>query len=1293
VNFKKYLLFLLFTISINSVCAQTNFYMGGTSGTGTGMKAILTASACTPIYDSTLLFYRGGNYGTTTTISINSTSCPTRIDSTISFYRGGNYGSSGSIAISPTTCPTYLDSTISFYRGGNYGSYSNTNISGSICVYVLDSSVLIYKGGNYGSYSNSIISPTTCPYPDPINIWMGGSSSTNAPGVLNNMVSNNTSGPFISTISDTTIMNGNCITLTTSGIGTTAYSWSPSVGLSNPNISNPVANPTTTTTYTVTATGSTAGCRNVVTVIVNVNNNNGVTTISYPAQISNTITTVQNVTLSGITNGTFTSNSANLKISAVNGAITPNTSTVGTYIVTYTYGICSNTVTTSVTITSDASNHGEVVYPNFYMGATSGTVTPKQIISQSVCTFPIDYTMLLYMGGTSGTGTGQKTILSQSACTALIDYTNSLYTGGTSGTVTPKIILAQSTCIPLIIPSNTIYMGGTSGSNTPKTVLNNTACAIPVGNNFYMGGSGTGYGNGSLTPSTSAISGTAVATRSDTTICPGTPIVLNTTGATNYTWTPATGLDNTLNGSPTATPMSTITYSVVGSGSGVGCINTAKVTVTVLKDSITSVSYGAYSFDENDFRVKKVNYIVGPLTGSFSSSPSGLFYDQTSGSFTPGLSTSGVYAISYNYTKGSCNYSYVSNVNITTLPPSISYPSPSVFYINYAGTTVSPLNTGGRALGYEALDALPAGLTIDATTGIISGTATTLVENAQVRVRAFNYTKLGTTNYSDTYAMTISVRKPIINSTSSSIASMNTIYGEASSERTLNVSGQYIIENIIITPPTGFEISKTTGTGFTNTVSLTQSGGNITSTTIYFRIKSNALVGNLTGSFLLRSQAADDINISLATSYVAPAPLTITAKYFQKFYGSKLSLGAGNTNFTSTGLKNGETISSITLNADGGTAANDVPGLYAITPSAAIDGTFSPANYNIVYVPSQFEVLYSLYNFAMAGSTSNWVLGKVPAPKISAGVISNLSYTTATYTSNISTSFLNIVERGACWSTTMNPTISNNKVTDGTTTTGLMTSNLTGLISSTTYYVRTFITIGTYTYYGPNVKFKTLARDGLTETTAGTSGLQLRTDYPAYTSGWYYIKSATSTSTAKLMYVDMVEDGGGYDFYFVTNGPSVSTVTEKNGGTDYGLDLVMPRSNGHWKAMSNAVLAAIAANKAGGGTYNNYFQTAYGVYRTTDAGNGGGNYVGKMMRHDSYGGTTNAADWRVKDGGRWWLNDDNTYGEPNGDYGLNGLLGGGGLPNPYLLTNIGFNDLPNNYLTGNYYLVSTNAKQ
>ena len=227
--------------------------------------------------------------------------------------------------------------------------------------------------------------------------------------------------------------------------------------------------------------------------------------------------------------------------------------------------------------------------------------------------------------------------------------------------------------------------------------------------------------------------------------------------------------------------------------------------------------------------------------------------------------------------------------------------------------------------------------------------------------------------------------------------------------------------------------------------------------------------------------------------------------------------------------------------------------------------------------------------------------------------------------------------------------------------------------------------------------FNTKSRipDGLTAQTAAISGLQLHYDYPSYTSGWYWIKSA-SMPNALQMYVDMTEDGGGYDFYPITAGPNVAYITDNNGGTSLGLDIVYPRSKYHWRAMSNAVNTIITAGKNGGGAYADFFQTTYGIYRTTNAGNGGsGSYTTKVMRSSDYGGASNAPDWMVKDNGGWWLRDA-TFGEPNGDYNLNGFLGlqAGGytMPNPYTLTDISMND-GGAYYTGNYYLVSTNAKK
>jgi hypothetical protein len=52
--------------------------------------------------------------------------------------------------------------------------------------------------------------------------------------------------------------------------GGSSYSWSPSIGLSDPNISNPIAGPVTTTTYTVTVTDSN-GCVDTSSVTITVN--------------------------------------------------------------------------------------------------------------------------------------------------------------------------------------------------------------------------------------------------------------------------------------------------------------------------------------------------------------------------------------------------------------------------------------------------------------------------------------------------------------------------------------------------------------------------------------------------------------------------------------------------------------------------------------------------------------------------------------------------------------------------------------------------------------------------------------------------------------------------------------------------------------------------------------------------------------------------------------------------------------------------------------------------------------
>jgi hypothetical protein len=79
---------------------------------------------------------------------------------------------------------------------------------------------------------------------------------------------------------------------------------------------------------------------------------------------------------------------------------------------------------------------------------------------------------------------------------------------------------------------------------------------------------------------------------------------------------------------------------------------------------------------------------------------------------------------------------------------------------------------------------------------------------------------------------------------------------------------------------------------------------------------------------------------------VTPSPLTVTASDVTKTFGQTPAL----TGFTTTPLKNGETVGSVTETSPGSVAMASAAGSpYAITPSDATGGTFTPSNYTIAY--------------------------------------------------------------------------------------------------------------------------------------------------------------------------------------------------------------------------------------------------------------------------------------------------------------------------------------------------------
>jgi YVTN family beta-propeller protein len=223
-------------------------------------------------------------------------------------------------------------------------------------------------------------------------------------------------------------------------------------------------------------------------------------------------------------------------------------------------------------------------------------------------------------------------------------------------------------------------------------------------------------------------------------------------------------------------------------------------------------------------------------------------------------------------------------------------------------------------------------------------------------------------NYDITYKpgnLTVNSPPPPVVAYTGVPLALQTVYGASSASTNIQVSGTNISTSITITPPTGFEIS-TDNINFGNTTMLKPDNvGAITATTIYIRLAATSPANNYVANLALNSIGVGSINVPL-TGIVTPAPLTVAAIPASKTYGVTLSGGAGSTAFIITGLQNGETVGSVTLTYDKGSAPGDPVGIYhnSLVPSVATGGSFIISDYDITYIPASITVSQALLTIA-----------------------------------------------------------------------------------------------------------------------------------------------------------------------------------------------------------------------------------------------------------------------------------------------------------------------------------------
>jgi len=121
---------------------------------------------------------------------------------------------------------------------------------------------------------------------------------------------------------------------------------------------------------------------------------------------------------------------------------------------------------------------------------------------------------------------------------------------------------------------------------------------------------------------------------------------------------------------------------------------------------------------------------------------------------------------------------------------------------------------------------------------------------------------------------TTSNQPPIVLVSPSSLSNFTQFLGTPSNEQNLLISGDYLTSDITITTPLGFELSLSSGSGFTNQVTLNQIAGVVAETTIYVRLNYN-VVGTLIENITITTADSDDILVPISGSVESPIPPTL----------------------------------------------------------------------------------------------------------------------------------------------------------------------------------------------------------------------------------------------------------------------------------------------------------------------------------------------------------------------------------------------------------------------------------
>ncbi|MFH2143462.1 MAG: T9SS type A sorting domain-containing protein [Bacteroidota bacterium] len=487
------------------------------------------------------------------------------------------------------------------------------------------STILTATGGDDYEWSNGALTASTTVSPSVNTTYTVTVTDANGCTDTDDVLVTVNSLPVANAGSDDDLCPGQS-TIQLSASGGTGYVWSPTTGLSDPNIFNPVANPGTTTTYTVTVTDIN-GCSNTDNVLVTVNT----LPVAY-AGTDQAICSLNSATLTATGGSSYYWSTTETTTSIT---VSPLSSTI--YSVTVTdANLCTSSDDVEVTVytlpTADAGSDASVcigesttisatggdsyIWNNGLGAGQSHLVSPTVTTNYTVtatdvngCSDTDDVLITVNPLPVANAGLDQTICLGESATLTATGGGTYEWDNGLGSGVTHIVSPVVTTTYTVTVTSGagceasdnvqvTVNSLPTANAGTDKVIcLGNSTTINATGGVSYEWDNGLGAGaSHSVSPVvtttyTVTVTGSNSCTNTDQvdvfvnplpnafagadeTICYGESVTLSATGGDNYSW------DNGVDQDVPFTPSATVTYSVTVTDSN-GCSDTDDVIVTV----------------------------------------------------------------------------------------------------------------------------------------------------------------------------------------------------------------------------------------------------------------------------------------------------------------------------------------------------------------------------------------------------------------------------------------------------------------------------------------------------------------------------------------------------------------------------------------------------------------------------------------------------------------------------------------------------------------------------------------